>query len=201
MMLRRIASFEFRYQTGGAAFWVIAAAFLLMGFCIAAVTGINIGSGGNVHRNAPFAIGLAHLVLSVWYMLGTTALVASAVIRDDETGFAPIIRSTRITRRDYVFGRFLGAFAAAAVAFLGVPIGMLAGSFMPWIDPETLGPVHLEAYAYAYLWLALPNILLTSAIFFALATATRSMMTTYVGVVAFFVLYAVLNNTVGRLPQ
>jgi ABC-2 type transport system permease protein len=201
MMLRRIAGFEFRYQTGGAAFWVIAAAFLLMGFCIAAVTGINIGSGGNVHRNAPFAIGLAHLVLSVWYMLGTTALVASAVIRDDETGFAPIIRSTRITRRDYVFGRFLGAFAAAAVAFLGVPIGMLAGSFMPWIDAETLGPVHLEAYAYAYFWLALPNILLTSAIFFALATATRSMMTTYVGVLAFFVLYAVLNNTIGRLPQ
>jgi ABC-type transport system involved in multi-copper enzyme maturation permease subunit len=200
-MFRRVAAFEFRYQLSGAAFWVIASAFLLMGFCIAAVNGLNVGSGGNVHKNAPVAIGLAHLILSLYYMLGTTALVANAVIRDDDTGFAPIIRSTRITKRDYLFGRFAGAFAAAAVAFLGAPIGMLLGSLVPWIDPETLGPVHLEAYAYAYLWLALPNILLTSAIFFALATATRSMMATYVGVVAFFVLYAVLNNTVGRIPE
>jgi ABC-2 type transport system permease protein len=200
-MFRRIAAFEFRYQVNGAAFWVIAIAFLLMGFCITAVNGLNIGSGGNIHKNAPIAIGLAHLILSIYYMLGTTALVANAVIRDDDTGFAPIIRSTRITKSDYLLGRFAGAFATAAIAFLGAPIGMLIGSLMPWIDSEAFGPMHLEAYAYAYLWLALPNILLTSAIFFALATATRSMMTTYVGVVAFFVLYAVLNNTVGRVPE
>jgi ABC-2 type transport system permease protein len=59
---------------------------------------------------------------------------------------------------------------------------------MPWVDPERLGPNVLNAYVFAYFVLALPSLLLTSAIFFALATVTRSMMWTYVGVIAFMVL-------------
>jgi ABC-2 type transport system permease protein len=58
---------------------------------------------------------------------------------------------------------------------------------MPWVDPELLGPNRLNAYVFAYFVLALPSLLLTSAIFFALATVTRSMMWTYVGVIAFMV--------------
>ena len=39
------------------------------------------------------------------------AFVANAVIRDDETGFAPILRATRISKFDYLVGRFVGATA------------------------------------------------------------------------------------------
>ena len=53
----------------------------------------------------------------------------------------------------------------------------------------------------AYLVLALPNVLLTSAIFFAVATLTRSMMYSYVGVVVFLVLYLVLNGFLRTKPE
>ena len=61
---------------------------------------------------------------------------------------------------------------------------------MPWVDPETLGPnrpglLRLRPISCS----ALPNLLLISALFFALATVTRSMMATYLGVVAFLILY------------
>jgi hypothetical protein len=47
----------------------------------------------NVHKNAPFAIGMTHLVLfAVFYMFVSTAFVANVVVRDDETGFGTIIR-------------------------------------------------------------------------------------------------------------
>ena len=55
--------------------------------------------------------------------------------------------------------------------------------------------------AWTYLALALPNILVSSAIFFALATATRSMMTTYVGVVAFLIVWLVVNGSLLQNPE
>ena len=143
-------------------------------------------AGGNIHENAPYAIAQIQLILSLFYMFVTTAFVANVVVRDDETGFGPIIRSTRITKFDYLFGRFSGAFAVAALGYLAVPLGICIGSLMPWVDPETLGPQPAAPITPGpTVVLALPNMLITSAIFFALATATRSMMTTYVGVVAF----------------
>jgi hypothetical protein len=41
------------------------------------------------------------------------------VIRDDETGFAPIIRSTSVSKFSYLVGRFAGA-TAAALGALGL---------------------------------------------------------------------------------
>jgi aminopeptidase N len=192
-MFRKIAGFELRYQLKSPVFWVVAIIFFLLTFGAATIDQIRIGGGGNIHKNAPFAIAQTHLILSIFYMFVTTAFVANVVVRDDETGFGPILRSTRIRKFDYLYGRFTGAFLAAAISFLAVPLAIFIGSFMPWIDPERLGPNVPQAYLFAYFGLALPSILLTSALFFALATITRSMMWTYVGVVAFMVLWIIAN--------
>lgn len=190
-MFGKIASFEFRYQLKNPVFWVAAGIFFLLTFGSVTIDQIRIGGGGNIHKNAPFAIAQTHLIWTLFFMFVTTAFVANVVVRDDETGFGGILRSTRVRRFDYLYGRFTGAFLAAALAFLAVPLGFVIGSFMPWIDRETLGALTLEPFLFSYFALALPNILLTSALFFALATVTRSMMWTYVGVIAFLVLYTV----------
>lgn len=190
-MFGKIAGFELRYQLKSPVFWVVAIIFFLLTFGAATIDQIRIGGGANIHKNAPFAIAQTHLILSIFYMFVTTAFVANVVVRDDETGFGPILRSTRVRKFDYLYGRFVGAFLAAAISFLVVPLAIWIGSFMPWIDPERLGPNDLHAYLFAYFALALPSILLTSAIFFALATVTRSMMWTYVGVIAFIVLWII----------
>ena len=192
-MFRKIAGFELRYQLKSPVFWVVATIFFLLTFGAATIDQIRIGGGGNIHKNAPFAIAQTHIILSIFYMFVTTAFVANVVVRDDETGFGPILRSTRVRKFDYLYGRFTGAFLAAAISFLAVPLAIWIGSFMPWIDPERLGANDLHAYLFAYFALALPSILLTSSLFFALATITRSMMWTYVGVIAFMVAWIIAN--------
>ena len=119
-------------------------------------------------------------------------------LRDDETGFGPIIHSTRLSRFDYLFGRFTGAFLAGCLLFLSAPLGMILGAAMPWLDPEVLGPFNLWHYAYVYLLLCVPTLFVTGAGFFAIATATRSMMWTYVGVIVFLVLYLVATGFLSR---
>ncbi|MBU2306138.1 MAG: aminopeptidase, partial [Alphaproteobacteria bacterium] len=192
-MFGKIAAFELRYQLRQPIFWIAGLIFFLLVFGAVGIDRVQIGSGGNVHKNSPQGIGQIVMVMTLFFMFVSTAFVASVIVRDEETGFGPIIRSTRIAKFDYLFGRFTGAFAAVALAFLFVPAAILVGSLMPWVDPETMGPNRLSDYAFAYIWLALPGLFLTSAIFFTLATATRSMMGTYLGVAGFMVLYLVMN--------
>ncbi|MCA3735155.1 MAG: aminopeptidase [Phenylobacterium sp.] len=194
-MFGKIAAFELRYQIRQPVFWVATAFFFLMVFGSMTVDNIQIGGGGGgVHKNAPTAIAMTHLVMSIFFIFVTAALVANVIVRDDETGFGPLIRSTRITRVDYLLGRFTGAFAAACLVFLAVPLAIFIGSLAPWLDPETLGPNRLGVYVYAYGALALPSIFLTSALFFALATATRSMMATYIGATALLILWVIMGT-------
>lgn len=200
-MLAKIARFEFGFQIRNPVFAVAAAMLFLFAFTSMASDDIQLGSGGNVHANSPVAVARSMLFFTLLYMFATTAFVANVVVRDDETGFGSILRSTRITKFNYLIGRFLGAFPAAAFAFMAVPLALWLGSLAPWLDPETLGANSLRHYAYAYLVLALPNVFLTSAVFFALATITRSMMATYLGVVGFLILYLVMLALAAAEPE
>ena len=199
-MFAGIFRFELRYQLRNPVFWVAAAIFFLLTFGLVTVQQISVGLGASVHKNAPGALAQYVQVFSLFYMFVSTAFVANVIVRDDDTGFGPIVRATRITRVAYLLGRYAGAFTAAAIGFLAIPLGAWVGSHMPWVDPEQLGPNRLAYYLQPYLLLGLPNLFLTSALFFALATATRSMMATYVGVVAFLILWTIATVVLDRNP-
>ena len=201
-MFARIAAFEFRYQLRSPVFWAVVGLFFLLTFGAMASSEIVIGDANtSVHKNGPLSLAMTQMIMAVFFMFVSTAFVANVIVRDDESGFGPIIRSTRITRFDYLFGRFTGAFAVVALAFLAVPLGSFVGSLMPWVDPETLGPNRLAFYLQPYLIIALPTLLLSSALFFAVATITRSMMLTYVGVLAFLLLFGISRLVMARNPD
>ena len=197
-MFAKIAAFEFRYQIRQPVFWVVGILFFLFAFGSIASDNIRIGFGPNVHKNAPYALAVTHVLFATLFMFVTTAFVANVVVRDDESGFGPLIRTTRIAKFDYLYGRFIGAFLAACVSFLAVPLALLVGSLMPWVDKETLGVFSPGSYLWAYFVAGLPALFVTSAVFFTLATVTRSMMWTYVGVVGFFILRMILLSVLTR---
>jgi aminopeptidase N len=199
-MFRHVAAFEFRYQLKSPVFWIGCLIFFLLTFGSITVDQVQIASRGNVHVNAPFAILEVMGIMTVFATFIVVALVASVVLRDDETGFAPIIRTTRIAKRDYLVGRYVGATAAAFLVLAMMPLGIIAGSLMPWIDPDKLGPLRPDDYLYAMFFFALPTLLITSSVYFALATATRSLMWTYIGAIAMIVAYLVFLGLL-RDPQ
>ncbi|MFL6754598.1 MAG: M1 family aminopeptidase [Sphingomicrobium sp.] len=197
-MLFGITGFEIRYQLRNPVFWVSVAIFFLMGFGITASENVRIGTPGAVHENAPYAISVATAVFSLFYLFVVTAFVANAIVRDDSSGFSPIIRATSVKGRDIVLGRFLGGLIIAWLGYLSIPVGMWAGSVMPWVDPETVGPQNFSYYAWPFAVFALPNIFLISAILFALATVLRSMMAAYVGAITLVMVYLVTNSVLGQ---
>jgi len=200
-MFLQVAKFEFAYQRSSPVFWVTGIIFFLLTFAGMTIDQIQVGSGGNVHANSPFAISQQHLIWTLFFMFASTAFVANVVVRDDETRFGPILRSTRVTKFDYLMGRFAGALVAIVLVYAAVPLAIFVGSNMPWLDKETLGPNRIGDYLYAFFLLALPTVFAMSAIFFALATIARSMMWTYIGVVAFFILYTIATSILSRRPE
>jgi ABC-2 type transport system permease protein len=113
-MFGAIAAFEIRQQIRSPLFVVVAAVFFLLVFGFMASDQVHIGDTANVHKNSPFAIGQTHLIMGLFFMFAATAFVAGSVVRDDETGFGPILRSAPLTKFDYLYGRFFGALAAVA---------------------------------------------------------------------------------------
>ena len=63
-MFRKIAAFELRYQLRQPIFWIAGLIFFAAGLRLGRLDQIQIGSGGNVHKNAPWAIG--QIVPGAW---------------------------------------------------------------------------------------------------------------------------------------
>ena len=200
-MIAKIAAFELRYHLSSPTFWVGSILFFLLGFFLTSSDSIQINAGGQMYENSPWALSLLAGVATIFYLLVITAFVANAIVRDDQTKFAPMIRATPVTKNQMLLGRFGGGAAVAALGFVPVLVGAFLGSLMPWVDPETVGPQRFVYYAWPYLTLALPNVILASAFLFMLATLTRSMLWSYVGVVIFVVGYLVVSGLAGSNPD
>ncbi|TGN55826.1 aminopeptidase [Paracoccus liaowanqingii] len=200
-MLRTIFLFELRHQFRSPVFWSAGGLFFLLTFAATTVESIRLGSGGTIHTNAPTAVAQIQLIMSLFFMVVTTAFVGNVVVRDDDSGFGAIIRSTRVGKLPYMLGRFSGAFIGAAIAFLAVPLAVWIGTFMPWVDPDNLGPNRIIDYAFGYYAIALPNLLITSAIFFAVACWTRSVTYSYLSVILFMFVYVTLTAMLATWPE
>src|ERR1043165_4080289 len=100
-MLTSIARFEVRYQLKSPIFWITSLIFFFFAYSLTNSDEIQFGWGGYVVRNSPYTIALVGLVLNVFAVFIATTFVATVVLRDDETGFGPIVRATRVSKFDY----------------------------------------------------------------------------------------------------
>jgi ABC-type transport system involved in multi-copper enzyme maturation permease subunit len=117
-MLGKIAAFEFRYQIRNPVFFVTFALFALMAFGNVTSDNVNLAATGNVNIDSPDAISQVHLTLSVISLLIVTAFLANIVLRDTELRTDGILYSTRITKGDYLFGRFASVVSMLTITFM-----------------------------------------------------------------------------------
>ncbi|MEO5963655.1 MAG: ABC transporter permease subunit, partial [Thermomonas sp.] len=189
-MLGHLLAFERRQLLRNGVFWIALVVFALIGFGAMASDKVSFGGGvGNIMRNAPTVVLMVLGTFSVFSVLLATIFVAGIALRDFELRTAELFFATPMKRRDYLLGRFGGGMMAAIAIMLAMALGLLLGSLMPWLDASRLGPTPWAAFAWTFAVLVIPNLLFVSALMFLLATLTRSMLYTYLGVIAFFVLW------------
>ena len=133
-MLGKIAAFEFRYQLTSPLFAAAAAVLFAGPFFDMAVRKFLVIGGGQVLFNAPHAIIVSHLAVSLVFLFVGAAFVSNVIVRDDQSGFGPILRSTDLRKSDYLIGRFLGAFAIVALLIAAATFGQWLGTLMPFAN-------------------------------------------------------------------
>ena len=136
-------------------------------------------SDDGFYFNAPF-VGMILTVLgSMMSLLFIAAVAGDAAARDGEMRMDSLFYTSRVGKRAYFLGRFLGTFAVIAVLMLAFPVAFLIATHMPWIDKETLGSFPLSRYFSPWFLFALPNAFIATAMLYAVAAVTRRAITSY----------------------
>lgn len=194
-----IASFEIGRQMRHPGFWIATA--LLFGLAMLIMSTDKIMGSAVLARNAPAELSKATVIVSVFFVFGAVALAADAALRDSISGFEPILRATPQTRRENVIGRFLGLQVASLTAFTLAFSGLLVGAAMPWVDAKVVGPFLWPQIALVWLIMGAPTVIGLSSALFALATAVRSAVATYVVVMASLLLVIALPTMMRQLSE
>lgn len=199
-MLSNMLKFEWRYFTRQPSFIVTCLVFVLLPFLAMTVENIQIGGGGNVTKNSPYAISEVLLILSIFSMFVVVNFLGNTATRNHTQKMAEIIGTKPIQPFGYNLGRFLGSYLVCLTVFLMVPIGAFIGSLMPWVDAERIGPNQLSYYAVPFIIFSTTTIFTLSAIFYSVARKTNSLMIMYVIAVAIYIAYSV-SGTIFDQPD
>ncbi len=183
------------------AYWLLFAILLLMawGWSEGAVTissGDSTVGGEQSHVTSVFAQSMIQCIvvmgIGAWFLAIAAGLV---VIRDLELQVTEVFHSTRLTPREYVWGKFAGAVGVFLVIWI---LYLCVGAVFNHIlaageDARHIGPFALGNYLYPTVLFGLPQILLFAGVPFFLGTWTRR------PIIVFFFPILVLLVTLGFL--
>lgn len=136
--------------------------------------------------NAPFVVTVTVVFGSMLALLIIAAFAGDAATRDVDARMTPLFFTSPVGKLPYLAGRFLGAFSLSALLLLALPLGTVVATWMPWAEPQTLGPFRASALLAPYLLFALPNALIATAVLFGIAALSRRMLASYAGAAFLF---------------
>ncbi len=132
--------------------------------------------GTKAFITSEFAITqLLVFLTSLIYVFFAAIAAGMSIIRDDEARVGELLHSTPLKPSEYVWGKFL-AVVTAMVAVLVVHVGVMIAfnHVMPHgTNAEYIGPFRLLSYLRPIVFFALPTIVLTCGVCFAIGGLTR----------------------------
>ena len=190
-----IFRFEFAYLVRRISTWLCGAVLLLFTL----VMNLLITPGDGVYANNTFHITAITVIGGlIWLVIGA-AIAGEAAARDVQIRMHPLTFTTPVTKRDYLGGRFLAAFAVNALLILTLPVGVLLSFYVPGLEQDDLLPFRQWAYLSVYILIALPNTFIATAIQFSLAAGSRQVMTSYLASLLLAILAQVIAVAVAKL--
>jgi ABC-type transport system involved in multi-copper enzyme maturation permease subunit len=200
--LGAIAGFELRTRLKRISTWVYFAVFLAAAMLWTAAAGGAIASAnivfgsGKVWINSPYAISQTVAYLGMFGLTVMAALAGRAVQEDFEHRTESFFFTAPIAKWQFLGGRYLGALVVLLLVFVGIGLGVFAGTLLPNLDPERVGPTRLAPYVLPYFTMLLPNLVWIGGVFFCAAALSRRMLPVYLGSVILLVGYLAAQGLV-----
>src|SRR5690606_33967744 len=185
-MLWDICIFELRYQLRR--IWPWLGFFTVLGivYLTSRAAPVDDATYANTFINSSFTVAMNTVIgCLVWLLVGAP-VAGEAAARDAATLMHPLTYTSHVSKRDYLFGRFLAAITLNAFIMLGVTAGLMLATYHPGSPESFVGPFRVAALVNPFIFIALPNVLVVTSIQFAIATLSRRPMAAYLGSIFVF---------------
>jgi ABC-2 type transport system permease protein len=187
---------ELRYWIKSPMLWIFLFINTLLVFFAISSDNVQIGGGvGNTFRNAPFVVQNFYAFMSLICLLMTTSFMNASATRDFTSGMHQFVFSSPIKKRDYFFGKFIGAALISVIPLLGISIGaLLAPILSPGMNmspADRFGEVVWSGHFWGIFAFGLPNVIISGVLLYGLAVIFRSNVISFIGSMLILVMYVV----------
>jgi ABC-2 type transport system permease protein len=173
---REIFRFEARYQLRQVSSWLLLTAFFLFGFLMLRMVTL----ADETYLNAPATIAFFTVFASViWVVIGGV-VAGDLATRDVQTRMHPLTYTAPVSKTTYLGARFLAALALNALMMASLYAGLLLSYYGPGAKTAFIGPFRAASYLTNYGFLALPTVIVTTALQFTFAALSRRAIASYI---------------------
>lgn len=190
-MFTSMIKFEWRYFTRQPSFFITAIIFFSLGF-LSPTAGMS--AAGNVLKNGPYLTTFLLLFFGIFSLFLVVNFIADSALRDHSNFTTEVMYSKPIHPLSYQLGKFCGSFAVIVSIFALVPLGLMIGSLMPWVDASRIGPVNPLMYLVSFGYFSLPTLFVFSCIFYTLAVRFRTLTGVYLAAVGVIILNEISDS-------
>ncbi|MGB3616731.1 MAG: M1 family aminopeptidase, partial [Catalinimonas sp.] len=201
-MLWNIFKFELKYRLSRPATWIYFGLLFLLTLLAMTTDAVQIGGAANkVKINSPFTLAQMQSIVTVFAVFIASAVMGVPVVRDYEHQTEGLMFTKSITKRDYLFGRFLGSFVILALIFSGAVLGQMLGYAKVLWEPDRFLPFNFWHYWQPFFTAALPTLFVCGALFFMGGALSRRMLIVYTQGAILFGLYFLALTFAGQLDN
>ena len=193
-----IARFEVSQRARTLTTWIFAGILFALGFFWMAAAGgaipgarVEFGTGGKVFVNSPYSLTMLIALTGHFGTVITAAIAGGATTKDVENRTTALFYTAPISKLDYLGGRFVGAMLSMLLVYPAIGLGAFAAAHSHLVDPARLGPERMIGYLWPYVVVLIPNLFVTGALFFSVATLSKRMLPVYVSAVVLLLGYLI----------
>ncbi len=193
MKFSEIFWFEFRHQLRHVSTWLLAAVFLLFGFVVLRI----VTPQDETYLNAPGTIAFFTVFgCAIWVVVGG-AVAGDAATRDIQTHMHPLTYTTPVSKFTYLGARFLAALILNILILMALYAGFCLSLYSPGAKTQFIGPFRIASYLTNYTFLALPAVIVTTAIQFTFAALSGRAIASYIASIV-IILFSQFGGTTVR---
>ncbi len=198
-MFKKIFLFEFNSWFNKPAFYIYAVitlglTMLFMGAAAGAFDGSTSTVSSLKYVNSPNGLLQVILGLGVYLFLLFPVIIGAAIHKDFKHNVHKVMYSFPFDKSSYFWGKFLSSVCVSLVLTMFVFIGAYAGTMIPGVNAEMIGPHTLKPYIDTFLIYIFPGIVLFGSIIFAVVTYSRSVVAGFVVMIAIYVFQGIADS-------
>lgn len=162
---------------------------------------VSFGTGGRVMINSPLSVASFIGFLTSFNLFIIAPVFGQAICKDHINGIDQIIFSTPLKIRNFLLGRFMGAFVFMLFVLASIPLGVWVASVLPFALPSMVGANSVTTYLRPLVTVAAPNIFIFGAIFFLIGARTKKMAPIYITATLLVLMWSVSGRLLSDLDN